>query len=417
MTFKFKKLKKWYGYLKLALASITIRPLSHIWPKDPNLIAFMPREGSRYIDNVAHMYEQLRIQGLLPSGAYLLVTTQSKTARAWRKKGRQAKFYIPRRPGILLRYLRTSVVITDSWQWVKGYRYACFAGAKKVQIWHGIPLKKIERSNLQGRTKKGMARGWELTHQWMRGRYPRYDLLVSTSDFFAEHAFSPSFLADKVVNTGYPRNDYSFSKPDERPDVSKDEKIIQLIKSQKKRGKRIVVYTPTFRDRSGGPFSGTVPNLFELKEFAVANDIVFVVKLHPYVTYKIPNYMWPDVVSYRPSADAAPLMDLSDLLVTDYSSIYFDYLLLDKPIVFFAYDYEKYTSVDRGFLFDYDEYTPGPKCFDEESLFRTLVSELSDPDAEWATRREALKDKSFEHQDGQASLRIWREVQALQLEA
>ncbi len=398
--------------LGLLLFSFFVRPLALLWPKDKRLVAFMPREGSRYIDNVAHMHANLERLGCLPATAYLLVTSP-RIAKQWRARGRNVRLYEPYRPKDLLLYLRTGVVVADSWQWVEGGRFACFRGAKKVQIWHGIPLKKIERSNLAAR-RRGKLRSAVLRLQdWAIGRFPYYDLLVSTSDFFSDHAFRKSFLAGKYPTTGYPRNDYLLAPVGEEPCVDGDELTVKALKRLKSKGKRVVVYAPTFRDTGGGPFEDSALDLLELHEFAQNHDLVVVVKLHPYVNQPPPAFLWPHVMVYDASKDAAPLLKLADLLVTDYSSIYFDYLLLDRPVVFFPYDFDKYYRYDRSFLFDYDEYTPGPKCFDQSTFLATILRELEVPDPKWQAHRLELKKKSFTHIDGDASIRLWREIEAL----
>ena len=76
----------------------------------------------------------------------------------------------------------------------------------------------------------------------------------------------------------------------------------------------------------------------------------------------------PNLLEYSPAKDVYPLMALSDLLITDYSSIFFDFLLLDRPILFFAYDLENYLSNDRNMYFDYDSMTPGAKCHSYDEL-------------------------------------------------
>lgn len=398
---------------RLVAFTAVVRPLSWIWPKDEETIAFLPREGTRYIDNVAHFYEWLRIHGVLPEGAYLLVTDPD-VAEAWKARGRQVDYYDPLRPRQLLRYLRTACIVADSWQWILHERYACFFGAKKVQIWHGIPLKQIEKSNLHRTLHRGWAGLVQAVAYWMKGRYPTYDLVVSTSEFFERWAFRPSFEARRFVNTGYPRNDYLCHRDESRlPDVDRDERVLGLIDALRREGKRVVAYAPTFRDTGGGPFVDGALDLARLRDFAEKNALVFVVKLHPYVRETPAAYLEPHILVYDASKDSAPLLRASDLLITDYSSISFDYLLLDRPLVFFPYDHAKYSLADRSFLFDYDEYTPGPKCFDQASLERAVVAELESPTPHWALRREELKQKCFAVPDDRASLRLWAEIERL----
>lgn len=398
--------------LRLAFLTFFVRPLSLLWPKDKNVVAFMPREGTRFIDNVAHFYANLEARGLLPVGAYLLVTDPA-VAKYWRARGRSVRTYTPSSLEHLLTYLRTSVVVTDNWQWAKEGRFACFRGAKKVQIWHGIPLKRIELSNLAGRAPTGPKRILHALKCWAQGRYPYYDIVVSTSDFFRDHAFRDSFVAGSFPNTGYPRNDFLLAPAGQEAQVDGDGLTLRTLERLRAEGKRVVLYAPTFRDTGGTPFDDSALDLLDLYDFAKSNDLVVVVKLHPYVAAPPPSFLWPHVIVYDASKDAAPLLKLTDLLVTDYSSIYFDYLLLDRPIVFFPYDFEKYYRHDRTFLFDYDEMTPGPKCFDQRAFFETVLQELDAPDEAWQERRRALKAKSFAHPDAEASVRLWREIEAL----
>jgi CDP-glycerol glycerophosphotransferase len=111
--------------------------------------------------------------------------------------------------------------------------------------------------------------------------------------------------------------------------------------------------------------------------------------------------------------DPAPLLKKADLLVTDYSSIYFDFLLLDRPIIFFPYDLERYFSRDRQFLFSYDELTPGAKVITETALYEKIVEELEHPNDEARAARLDLRDKSFQFIDAQASTRLWTEIKGL----
>jgi CDP-glycerol glycerophosphotransferase len=82
--------------------------------------------------------------------------------------------------------------------------------------------------------------------------------------------------------------------------------------------------------------------------------------------YKPGSY--PRIVEYHPLGDVYPLLPLCDLLITDYSSIFFDFLLLDRPMIFFAYDLDKYLAEDRAMYFEYDSITPGVKCHNYDEL-------------------------------------------------
>src|SRR5690606_23020408 len=159
------------------------------------------------IDNAAHFFEYLRVNERLPAKAYWLTWGDRETTSSRLQPGDDVRRYTPYSWQELYRYLRTGAIVADHRQWPDDKRVVCFAGAKKVQIWHGIPLKEIELifrgsnpkfSGVSGRVRRA--------GQWLRGRYPCYDLVVSTSEFFSRHAFAEAFRSRAVVVTGYPRN-------------------------------------------------------------------------------------------------------------------------------------------------------------------------------------------------------------------
>lgn len=160
---------------------------------------------------------------------------------------------------------------------------------------------------------------------------------------------------------------------------------------------------PTFRD-SGTNALGML-NLEQLVPFLKENDVLFVAKLHPCLM--APSGKLTDNVFICDSqTDAYPLLTQTDVLITDYSSIYFDFLLTDKPMVFFAPDLDQYREKDRGMFFDYDEFTPGPKTSNTEALLQAMKHELKTDGTDWADRRHEMTEKCFSDRDGNAASRI-----------
>ena len=100
-------------------------------------------------------------------------------------------------------------------------------------------------------------------------------------------------------------------------------------------------------------------------------------------------------------------MAMSDLLITDYSSIFFDFLLLDRPIIFFAYDLEDYLQNDRNMYFNYDSMTPGAKCrtYDELELQLEQIVKNGCQD-QYADTREKVRRFTHDHVDNQSSRRL-----------
>lgn len=232
--------------------------------------------------------------------------------------------------------------------------YASLIHSKVLQIWHGIPLKKIGH----------LADYKKVT----------YDIVVSTSDFISEKAFANVFNAKEIINSGYPRNDILLrDTPKEKSLIGVHHDIYHFVQTLTS---RVIIYMPTWRATS---FEQNPIDLAQFNQFAKENNLFIIIKMHPFIwadsffgttnrshyTYRL-NFA-ENILFYPSGDDIYPLLRKSSLLITDYSSIYFDYLLIDKPIIFFIYDYEEYKKTQGEFMLPFDEFTPGakPKTFEE----------------------------------------------------
>jgi CDP-glycerol glycerophosphotransferase (TagB/SpsB family) len=251
-----------------------------------------------------------------------------------------------------------------------------------INVWHGMPLKGMGSLN-KSDTPKGVKTLSESV-----------DYLISTSKIM-KHIMASCFNIDsyKVIVTGQPRNDKLFNS-DGKSCLSK------ILGINIDNYSKIILYTPTFRH--GVPtFKQDIRNWIEgnvLKEnffhmndydeqkffdFLQKNNYLFVVKLHPFEenlvdenTTLSDNCVLIKSSDFNIEIDLYNTLNAFDLLITDYSSIYFDYLLLDRPIVFTRTDFEKYEDT-RGFVFDDIEFwTPGEKATNFESLIKAIESSL-----------------------------------------
>ncbi len=317
------------------------------------------------------------------------------------KKLRNANFNIAPIDSIRGIYyaLRSRVKILDH-NPIMQKHFIFLLNSKSVQIWHGIPLKKIGH----------LADYKKLT----------YDLVVSTSNFVSEYAFANLFNYKKLINSGYPRNDIFFtSKPSPKSLALLDDKIYNFLQQTEK---KIFVYMPTWRPDI------EVPNPIELSrlnEFAKENAIIVVIKTHPFTRQESfydasldttafsyhENYK-EGILFYPTTDDIYPVLSLSHALITDYSSVYFDYLLLDKPILFFLYDKEHYIKSHGDFMLDFEEYTPGEKLYTLDMLEEAMLQSLKED--RHKKRRESLKDKLFEVSDGRSAEILLSDIKRLQ---
>jgi CDP-glycerol glycerophosphotransferase (TagB/SpsB family) len=115
--------------------------------------------------------------------------------------------------------------------------------------------------------------------------------------------------------------------------------------------------------------------------------------------------------SAREFLNPQPLLFYSDILITDYSSIYFDFLLMDRPMIFYNYDYDDYKD-KRDFLFSYEDNTPGPKVQTQGELLVAIEKYLNNPELDSEIRTK-IKNRFHKYPDGKACERTYKLIKEL----
>ncbi len=275
----------------------------------------------------------------------------------------------------------------------------------KLQLWHGIPLKKIGFPEIESPINMNAAKRLHLTMQ-----YSGYACVASTSPWASEELFSKVFKADDVQNLGYPRNDVLLRPLQPLDMIHTDRDLFTQVKAHKRQGGKVAVYMPTFRDTGGDFLQDGALDLRILSSLCVKHNILFIAKFHPYVAAEAFKEL-PGFVLCQSSVDMYPLLPLADALVTDYSSVYFDWLLLQKPTLFFAYDKEKYISRDRELFFPYESMTPGPVSDTGAQFLDDFLQALVYAKDDFALQRKVLAEQLFSEQNAGASARWCRYIQ------
>jgi CDP-glycerol glycerophosphotransferase len=255
-----------------------------------------------------------------------------------------------------------------------------------VNLWHGMPLKAI---GMLESSSTELARG--LIHD-------RWYLSIATSQIMKSVlSASLGLVARRVMVTGQPRNDRLYCSPE----VARE--CLERLIGKRLSGKRVVLYLPTYRvsdvrrdgvDILSNPFYAEPDIATELSNWLRSRSVEFIVKPHPHEIACLPARL-PDGVSIiaehslrETLVDLYDILPAVDVLVTDYSSVYFDFLLLDRPIVFHVPDLEQYRA-DRGFaILPFEYWTPGPKTFVPQSLIAEIGSSLDDPSYFGSERRD-----------------------------
>jgi len=395
-------------FLSAIFATFFFRPLSYFVPKKKGRVVVIGREGGIFSDNAKHFFLFLYENSASIFSAIFL-SSNRKTISQLRYYSLPCLLYPSLRAFYWL--LSAEFVIMDSAEWVSGGKFQLTVRSKTIQLWHGAPLKEIELPLHQHRLQRlfFIFRFILQAQKKIVGRYPNYYALVSTSKFFTQKAFSNAFRARYFVEYGYPRNDAIFkAQRDSNRNsplwINCDLEALQLIDRAHDNHLRTILYAPTFRSDLSSPFSKNILSLKDLNNFASSNKILLVMKLHPLMANQIQTENLTHIVHYSPECDFYPALSLVDLLITDYSSIYFDYLLLNKPVIFFPYDFDHYVEDERKLIFDYIEMAPGKICKDQKELQEAML--MVDTEY-WAARRREVCGKVFAYIDDKAGKRLY----------
>lgn len=285
----------------------------------------------------------------------------------------------------------------SSQYWIVNCRlpYRLLASSKQtvIQCWHGTPLKKLGMDIKVENHPTSSLKAMHFAYQW-EGR--RCDYFLSPSAY-ASNCFVSSFglAKSQVVELGYPRNDSLFRYKD-------DIEYQQAIKRKLgiKEDKKVILYAPTFRDDDFSNGKHTTVNRLDNDAFkAQFRDVQFLFRGHYFANVESKNDTdFLDVSDYPLIND---LLLIADEIITDYSSLFFDYLILERPMYFYMYDKNKYLNDIRGTYLNVDNDMPGPVVESQEELLHSMKG------ATWTKEQQDKFNRLYNpYEDGQSSLRI-----------
>jgi CDP-glycerol glycerophosphotransferase len=358
-----------------------------------NRYVFIGQKHGQFIGNVKHLF--LHFAEHRPEADSHFLTCHKDVYRMLREAGLPALFFPSTEAMEILASAGT--VVVDNFDFKQAAYGVLARKARVIQLWHGVGFKKI------GFIERDSAVPGNYEAQQLEYLYSGYHTVVSTSPFYCDEVFAKAFRAEHVAALGYPRTDVFF-RPLGRHDLLNADYDTFVALSRIRRSRHIVLYTPTFRDKVGDAFGADAIDFGRLDEFLGEAGMHLVIKGH-HLTDQRPLSSYSNISVFDNAADVYPIMPMTKALVTDYSSIYMDYLLLDRPVIFFCPDYDEYVTRNRELQFPYEEMTPGPKCRTQEALHEALARAVRGDDG-FAPERRAMRDKAFLHADGKASRRI-----------
>lgn len=218
-------------------------------------------------------------------------------------------------------------------------------------------------------------------------------------------------LDDKVIRSSTRYNKQSLILGSACTDTilqrSKNKKYCKGIREKLniKQNKKIVLYAPTFREEDLEKDVVDL-NLLSLKEI---EDYIFLIRLHPLIKDKVNKNIFDDsfidVCNYP---DASEILAITDILISDYSSIIYEYAVLNRPIIFYAYDINKYQK-ERGFYIDYYNDLPGPIVYSEEELY-DLIKNIDKIEKQYKKKIQQFNKRFNKLNDGNVSKRIVEKI-------
>ena len=286
--------------------------------------------------------------------------------------------------------------------WIVNYRISDVLKKKKsqiyVQCWHGTPLKKLGcdikvDGNILNTVKE--------IHKNYKNDSKRYDYMLSPSKFCTD-AFASAFdIKDKsiIIESGYPRNDAIINH--KKSDIASIKRKLNIPPNVK-----VILYAPTFRDNEHDSKVGYTyrPNIdFDALKKEFDGEYIILYRAHYLVANafdfdKYKGFVY-DVCEYD---DINVLYIISDLLITDYSSVFFDYSILKRPIIFYMYDLDLYKNKLRDFYLDLSE-LPGNIVKTDKELIQEIKKEKN---FKYDERYKHFNEKFTYLEDGKTTQRV-----------
>lgn len=249
-----------------------------------------------------------------------------------------------------------------------------------VNLWHGIPLKRLlalTNENVQKVTNRV---------SYNRKERAYYTGLIASSDIDS-YSMATMFHPIKYQNvwlTGLPRNDFLVQDKESLPSyLKKDTLKVEEIKKDKK----LILYAPTYRQshaiNSASYYQFTLEEVQKLKQMLKQNNAILGFRMHYFRNseslFNLEDHIDNDTffdLGHNTVKEIASAIRASDIVVTDYSSVYIDAMYINKPVFSFAYDLEDYTNNQDGILYDLDLAFPTKPCTQFEELLIELENEL-----------------------------------------
>lgn len=270
-----------------------------------------------------------------------------------------------------------------------------------LSTWHGTPLKRLafDMDNVASANPNYKLDFYQQSRNW--------DYLIAANKY-SENIFESAFMypKDRILTYGYPRNDILKNFSDDYQKQLKSKFNIPL-------SKKVILYAPTWRDdeyHKAGHYKFNLSLDLKLLKQELGEDYVIILRMHYFISDNIDLSGFENFAyDYSKYNDINDLYIISDLLITDYSSVFFDFANLKKPILFFTYDIEKYKDMLRGFYIDVENDLPGPLLYTTDEVIDS-IKHIKKIEEQFASKYINFYNIFCNLDDGNASQRVVQKV-------
>lgn len=364
--------------------------------KDPSLIIFESFLGKQYSDNPRALYEYMSINH---PGYRLLWSVDKKHTKVFREC--EIPYVTRLTPSWLIYMSKATLWVTNSRLplWIPKAR-----GTTYLQTWHGTPLKRLANDMDEVHMPNTDTESYKKNFTYEAAKW---DYLVSPNRY-STNIFRRAFNYNhEVLETGYPRNDFLYNHNSEK---SRKELKKALGLPQ---DKKIILYAPTWRDNDyheKGRYKFSLQFDADRMYRTLADDYIIILRLHYLIADNVDSSQYEGFLyDFSKHEEIRDLYTISDLLITDYSSVFFDYANLRRPMLFYVYDIDDYRDNLRGFYFDFEHEAPGPLVKTTDGLIAQIrESETADFNDRYNTG--AFRNRFCYLEDGRASQQVSDEI-------
>lgn len=368
-----------------------------VLPKNNKLIVFESFLGKQFSDNPRSLYE------------YMIDQYGDEYDLVWSVDRRYVDVFEENNIKYLKRFsLKWLLTLNRAGLWISNSRMPLWIPkprkTKYLQTWHGTPLKRLaldmDAVLMPGTDTESYKKNFTTESS-------KWDYLISPNPYSTE-IFRRAFNFNKtMLETGYPRNDILVNNNNE--DYINKLKIDMGIR----RDKKIILYAPTWRDNEyyqRGKYKFDIKLDLERMRESLSDDYVILLRMHYLIAENIDTSKYDGfVIDMSKYEDIRDLYLISDILLTDYSSVFFDYAILNRPVLFFTYDLESYRDNLRGFYFDFEQDAPGPLLYDTAEIIEQ-VHLIENGEFEFSERLAEFRKVYCSLEDGAASKRVMNRV-------